>query len=322
MIVCQREGRRTLCRLRFVAMVEEARQEAMLSNQVERLQTALAESEEAREALEAEVRDLRRQLQTVESLREHAEQGSSSQPARGVPEGVPPKPTLPQTGPPKAVVKAVVSPRPVLPNASPPSPRVPATAAPKLPAAGPPKVVPAGAPPKVPAGGPPKVPAGGPPTVPTGGPPKVPAGGPPKVPAAGPPKLPAGGAPKIPTDGPPPLARQGSTGHGLAAVNKLENEVATLHKKLNQQKKSYEDALKRKDEKLKKIEKQQKDATTKQVKAIEEASEATKENKLLTNKMANFSLIKEERDKLRLKKRHWSWSLRRRSSLLMRSVRT
>ena len=300
-IVCQREGRRTLCRLRFVAMVEEARQEAMLSNQVERLQTALAESEEAREALEAEVRDLRRQLQTVESLREHAEQGSSSQPAQGVPEGVPPKPTLPQTGPPKAVVKAVVSPRPVLPNASPPSPRVPATAAPKLPAAGPPKV-PAGAPPKVPAGGPPKVPAGGPPTVPTGGPPKVPAGGPPKVPTAGPPKLPAGGAPKIPTDGPPPLARQGSTGHGLAAVNKLENEVATLHKKLNQQKKSYEDALKRKDEKLKKIEKQQKDATTKQVKAIEEASEATKENKLLTNKMANFSLIKEERDKLKAEK--------------------
>ena len=120
-IVCQREGRRTLCRLRFIAMVEEARQEAMLSNQVERLQTALAESEQAREALEAEVRDLRRQLQTAEALREHAEEGSSGQ----LSEGVPPKPTVPAGGPPKAVVKAVASPRPVVAKGSPSSPRAP-----------------------------------------------------------------------------------------------------------------------------------------------------------------------------------------------------
>ena len=50
----------------------------------------------------------------------------------------------------------------------------------------------------------------------------------------------------------------------LLQVIKLENEVAGLRKKLKQQEKSYEDALKRKDEKLKKIEKQQADAITKQ----------------------------------------------------------
>jgi myosin-5 len=310
-IVCQREARRTLCRLRFVAMVDEARQEAMLSNQVERLQTALAESEEAREALEAEVRDLRRQLQTVESLREHAAQDSAAQ----VSEGVPPKPMVPSGGPPQAVVKAVVSPRPVVPTITPSSPRVPAGGPPKVPAGGSPKVpaggppkVPAGGPPKVPAGGPPKVPAGGPPKVPTGGPPKVPAGGPPKVPAGGPPQVPAGGPPKVPTGGPPspppggPLVRQGSGANGIAALNKLETEVASLRKKLSQQKKSYEDALKRKDEKLKKIEKQQKDATTKQAKAIEAAGEATKENLRLENQMAHFSAIREERDKLKVEK--------------------
>jgi myosin heavy subunit len=328
-IVCQREGRRTLCRLRFIAMVEEARQEAQLSSQVERLQQALAESEEARMALEGEVTDLKRQLATETALREHSE----TQLSEGVPPAAAaaavvvaaPKPMVPSGGPPKAVVKAVASPRPAVPKGGPPSPRVPAGGPPKVPGGAPPKV-PSGAPPKpvLPAGGPPKVPAGGPPKVPVGGPPKpgipagkqptaaaaavaIPAGKPPTVPSGGPPpkppQIPAGGPPSPPPGG-GGIARQGSVGAagGLAAVIKLENEVASLRKKLDQQKKSYEDALKRKDEKLKKIEKQQADAITKQAKAFGTANDLTKENEALQSKMQHFVVIKEERDRLKQEK--------------------
>lgn len=42
-------------------MVQEARDEAQLSSQVDRLQQALTESEEARVALEDEVKSLQRQ---------------------------------------------------------------------------------------------------------------------------------------------------------------------------------------------------------------------------------------------------------------------
>ena len=86
---------------------------------------------------------------------------------------------------------------------------------------------------------------------------------------------------------------------GQAAIFKMEGELLALRKQQQQQKKNFEESLKRKDEKMRKIEKQQADAAKKQAEAFGTATELTKENEALQTKMQNFSVVRAERDDLK-----------------------
>ena len=75
---------------------------------------------------------------------------------------------------------------------------------------------------------------------------------------------------------------------GQAAIFKMEGELLALRKQQQQQKKNFEESLKRKDEKVRKMEKQQADKAKKQAEAFSTATELTKENEALQTKMQNF----------------------------------
>ena len=134
------------------------------------------------------------------------------------------------------------------------------------------------------------------------------------VPMGKPPLARTGSQPMMPLGGPPSppgtRARAGSAGgrrmsiseasaSGQAAIFKMEGELLALRKQQQQQKKNFEESLKRKDEKVRKMEKQQADKAKKQAEAFSTATELTKENEALQTKMQNFSVVRAERDELK-----------------------